>query len=511
MNDDAELLRRYAEEKSQAAFQELVERHLGLVYHAALRQCGGDAHRAEDVAQLVFADLARKARELARRPVLAGWLHTSTRYAAAQAVRSEIRRQAREQEVSRMNEVLAETEPAADWETLRPVIDDVLHALGERDREAVLLRFFEGRGFKEVGARLALSEDAARMRVERALDKMRTALTRRGITSTSVALGVVLAQQAGAALPAGLAASVAGAALTHAAAGTSAAVGWIAFMTANKATAGAVAALAGVLALNVTQQRANARLQVEIETLSAQNRTLAAARPATSASAMAMASVEDAAELARLRAQAAELRKKIGARSGALMNGGILRVGGKVVTRDTPPAEKLEIMYREGRSTPMRAWQTLLDLNRQLSGDEKSRRPFIDYEMLALMFCFDDAARAKADAFLTALPADVRAEIRSPERLVAPVFERWLWKGDSPVSYGSDNDDDGYFPGDPTRAYTSWRVTYASGRTQVERYSFKRFEDGWRYGPLSVADVEQMLALLDPRTGQPKAATEGVR
>lgn len=97
MTDDAELLRRYAENCDEEAFAELTQRHLSLVYYAALRQCGGDSHRAEDVTQAVFTDLARKAKKLSLRPVLAGWLYTSTRYAAAQAVRGEARRQAREQ------------------------------------------------------------------------------------------------------------------------------------------------------------------------------------------------------------------------------------------------------------------------------------------------------------------------------------------------------------------------------------------------------------------------------
>src|SRR5258708_4179229 len=135
MTDDSELLRRYIEEKSEAAFSELVQRHLGLVYHAALRQCGGDTHRAQDVAQTVFTDLARKAEKLARRPVLAGWLYTSTRYAASQAVRSEVRRQAREEAAHAMSEILSNTE-SAEWGRRRPAIDDALHTLGEREREA---------------------------------------------------------------------------------------------------------------------------------------------------------------------------------------------------------------------------------------------------------------------------------------------------------------------------------------------------------------------------------------
>src|SRR5260221_12811366 len=147
MTDDAESLRRYAGNRDEDAFAELVRRHLGLVYHAALRQCGGDVHRAEDVAQTVFTDLARKAAKLARRPVLAGWLYTTTRYAASQAVRGEARRQAREQETHPMNEIFSDPppEPAAEWDPLRPVIDDALHALAQRDREAALLRFFADR------------------------------------------------------------------------------------------------------------------------------------------------------------------------------------------------------------------------------------------------------------------------------------------------------------------------------------------------------------------------------
>ncbi len=249
MSDDAELLRRYADTRDETAFAELVRQHLGLVYHAALRQCGGDAHRAEDVAQMVFADLARKSEKLSRRPVLAGWLYTSTRYAAAQAVRTEARRQAREREVHAMNQLLSEnnSEPASEWERLRPVIDDALHALGERDREAVLLRFFEARGFAEVGRRLAVSEDAARMRVERALEKMRTTLSRRGVISTTTALAVALTSQTGAAVPAGIAASVTVAALASVVPVTVAAatVGVLSFMSTTKFIAGT----AGLIAL----------------------------------------------------------------------------------------------------------------------------------------------------------------------------------------------------------------------------------------------------------------------
>src|SRR5476651_619018 len=118
---DSELLRRYAEEASEEAFAELVRRHLNLVYAAAIRQVG-DAHRAEDVVQAVFTDLARKAAALWRRPVLVSWLYTSTRFAAAKAVRADQRRQVREQEAQTMNELLSTPETPADWDRLRPVL-----------------------------------------------------------------------------------------------------------------------------------------------------------------------------------------------------------------------------------------------------------------------------------------------------------------------------------------------------------------------------------------------------
>src|SRR5436190_22898787 len=107
MLTDAELLRRYAEEKSEAAFSELVQRYLDLVYSAALRQVYGDAHRAQDVTQVVFTTLARKAASLTGHPVLAGWLYTATQHAAAKVIRSETRRHAREQEAHAMHEILS--------------------------------------------------------------------------------------------------------------------------------------------------------------------------------------------------------------------------------------------------------------------------------------------------------------------------------------------------------------------------------------------------------------------
>ncbi len=206
MMDDAQLLRRYVEKRSQEAFAELVQRHVNLVYFAALRRVGGDAHLADDVAQRVFADLARKAPTLRGRTALTGWLYTSTRFAAAQAVRSERRRRTHEQEAQTMQEIHATADP--DWNQLRPVIDEAMDELSDTDREAVLLRYFENQPLAAVGARFALSADAARMRVDRALEKLRGLLEHRGVASTSAALATVFSAQSGIGAPAGIIARI---------------------------------------------------------------------------------------------------------------------------------------------------------------------------------------------------------------------------------------------------------------------------------------------------------------
>src|SRR5437773_962062 len=217
--NDSELLRRYAENGCETAFTELVQRHLDLVYSAAMRQVGGDMHLAQDVAQTVFVDLARKAATISAHSVLTCWLYTSTRFAATKVVRAEQRRRAREQEAYTMQELTNMPAPEPQWEQLRPLLDEAMHELKDRDRNAVLLRYFEGRQLAEVGTKLGLSEDAARMRVGRALEKLRGLLAKRGAVSTATALAALLSSQTVTAAPAGLAVNIAGTALASAASG----------------------------------------------------------------------------------------------------------------------------------------------------------------------------------------------------------------------------------------------------------------------------------------------------
>ena len=157
--------------------------------------------------QQVFAEVARQAKRFARHPALVGWLYTTTRLMALRANRTEQRRQAREQEAYAMNELLQDDSPESDWNQLRPVLEDAMHELDDKDRHAVLLRFFQNRTLDEVGVALNLYENAARMRVERALDKLRGKLARRGITATAAALAALISANAVQAAPAGFAAT----------------------------------------------------------------------------------------------------------------------------------------------------------------------------------------------------------------------------------------------------------------------------------------------------------------
>ena len=159
--------------------------YLNLVYSAALRKLGGDAQRAEDVSQLVFTRLARRASSLSVYPVLSGWLYTVSHNLAGSMARDDFRRRQREGAALAEQELMNTPEPPADWQRLGPVLEDAMHQLGRGDREAVLLRYFEGRTYSEIGRQLQLSENGARMRVERALDKLNgLLLARRGIGST---------------------------------------------------------------------------------------------------------------------------------------------------------------------------------------------------------------------------------------------------------------------------------------------------------------------------------------
>ena len=268
MSEDAELLRRYCVEHSEAAFTELVRRHVDLIYSAALRLMNGDAHRAQDVTQQVFIEFARQARRLIGHPAPAGWLYTTTRLVALRTIRTDQRRRAHEHEATTMNELLRVPTPEPDWVLLRPVLEDAMHELGEKDRHVVLLRFFQNKSLKEVGMVLGLGENAARMRVERALEKLRAKLVRRGITTTATVLSTAISVNAVQVAPAGLAATLSGASLASAA-GTGTTLTFLKAITMTKFQAGIISAIvvASVLTPLVIEHQARVRLHEENQSL----------------------------------------------------------------------------------------------------------------------------------------------------------------------------------------------------------------------------------------------------
>ena len=317
MTDTPELLARYAETGSEAAFRELVERYLGLVYSTALRLVGGDAHLAEDVAQMVFIDLARKARDLPGQVMLGGWLHQRAFNIAAPMMRSQRRRQAREREAAHLD--ASHEKPEADWAAIVPRLDEAITQLEAEDRTAIVLRFFERRDFRSIGEALGSSEDAARMRVNRALDKLHGLLKPRGATLSAAVLGTLLAADAVTAAPAGLAASVASAALAHSAAtGISAALLKLFTMTKLQTALVGAVLLAGATASLVIQHQTRATLREENEALRRQvaqlessNQTMTSRLAAAAVPAPAPVLASDRLrELLRLRGEVGLLRRQ---------------------------------------------------------------------------------------------------------------------------------------------------------------------------------------------------------
>ena len=204
--DDMELLRDYATRHSEEAFTTLVTRHIDLVYSAALRHTRNH-HQAQEITQAVFVVLARKASSLNPRTVLAGWLFETARLTAANHVRGEIRRARREQEACMQFDPNDREEDT--WKHVTPILNEIIGGLREKDRDAIVLRFLQGKDYQQVAAALGATEEAAQMRVSRALEKMRKLFARRGVVLSATALGGAIAAQATQAAPAGLAATVA--------------------------------------------------------------------------------------------------------------------------------------------------------------------------------------------------------------------------------------------------------------------------------------------------------------
>lgn len=211
MTDAQRLIAEYIEHGSETAFRELVDRYVNLVYSTALRLVNNDGHLAQDVVQTVFADLAGMAGTLADDVMLGGWLHRHTCFVATKTIRSERRRRFRERDAMEMN--MLNQNPELNYALIAPILDEVVNELDEADRTAVLLRFYEQKKFHEIGEAVGCTEDSARMRVNRALEKLEVLIRRHGVTSSAAMLGVMLSADVVQAAPAGMAALVSASAL----------------------------------------------------------------------------------------------------------------------------------------------------------------------------------------------------------------------------------------------------------------------------------------------------------
>jgi RNA polymerase sigma factor (sigma-70 family) len=318
MNGDADRLRAYAERGCERAFEELVQRHIPLVYSVALRRVGGEHALAEEITQSVFLDLARKAASLPPEIVLPGWLHRHTCFVASNTVRREVRRRERERRASEVNGPSGEELEPLSW--ILPMLDQAINSLPDSDRTALLLRYYENGKLPEIARALGVSEGAAQKRISRALDKLRQFLKRQGGGELPAAnFDSLLSTHAIGAIPAPVAGAIAASALAGAAAASATALSGqlLALTTMAKFKTTAVTALAIGMAVPIgIQYRALTGLRTENAALLSRTERLGEfdqlraenIRLKTALSEREMLS-EDFLELLRLRSEVGSLRQ----------------------------------------------------------------------------------------------------------------------------------------------------------------------------------------------------------
>jgi RNA polymerase sigma factor (sigma-70 family) len=307
--DDMALVREYGRSNSEQAFATLVSRHVNLVYSVALRQVR-DPYMAEEITQGVFILLARKAKSLGPKTILSGWLCRTARYVSADALKIQRRRQSREKELQ-MQSTLNESEPAV-WNQIAPLLDDALNCLGQKEHDAIVLRFFDGKELKQVGAAMGIREDAARMRVNRGLERLRKFFAKRGVMVSAGAISGAISLNSIQAAPTGLATIITGAALCGTTAITTAviAASKTATMTTLQKTiiTGLIAAAA---CTGIYQTRQVSRLRERNQTLEGQQTPLTEQilqlKQERDGLERKLADLRDAKELQRLRKEHLEL------------------------------------------------------------------------------------------------------------------------------------------------------------------------------------------------------------
>ncbi|MGD0410452.1 MAG: TIGR03435 family protein [Verrucomicrobiota bacterium] len=321
--DDIALLRQFAADRSEAAFDQLVSRHAGFVHSAALRQVR-DPQWAAEITQAVFLILAQKAARISDKTILTGWLFKTTRFVALAQVRAEAKRRQHEQETQMHTRL--QTEPSSGagdpaWAELAPLLDQALAQLGETDRQAVLLRFFENKSLAEVGNKLGAGEDTARKRVSRALEKLRKFFAKHRVFYSAAIIAGAISANAIQAAPARVVAAIPAMAVQGSAISISTLTlveEALKLMAIAKLKAAALVAAAAVLAAGgaVVVNRVVAQENQTLRRQTAQSAPLPAATQLNSnvavpTSAQTSLSEQEVRELARLRDDAGRLRQQI--------------------------------------------------------------------------------------------------------------------------------------------------------------------------------------------------------
>lgn len=456
MNHDATLLGRYLEEGSEPAFAELVERYINLVYAAAVRRTFRHADLAQEVVQQVFISFARHARHLEGHPALGAWLHTATRHAAINLMKAESRRRARETVAAADPALAAAPEPP--WEQLRPLLDEAIDELPERDRAAVVQRFLEQRDYASMGAVFKVSADAARMRTERALERLHDILRRRGVSSTAGALGVILGQHAVSAAPTGLAASVSAVAVTSAPLGAS---GLLSTIFMSKLTTSMVVAVvtAGITAIAWKQWTPTPGTD-ELTALRAENLRLreATAPGAAAAAVTAAADSFDQTALALARV-IRDRHERSRAAAAAHAPATPAADGASGAARDIVTSSGHR---NHGQATPLDA-----QLSFAWAAD------VADFDMLANLVWFDGDGRAAARKILDAMPASVRAEYASPEALYGAFLSAQTQLGPPPGP-------EWFAQLEPVEVGAGRVKFRRPGKQQFEFWSSQQTDAGWK-------------------------------
>ncbi|MDB6036606.1 MAG: hypothetical protein JWM99_447 [Verrucomicrobiales bacterium] len=382
MNDitDQQLLKQFAETRAEEAFEEVIRRHVDLVYSAAKRLVV-DPHLAEDVTQAVFAVLAEEPAEVMRKlqdgAPLSGWLHLTTRNIAAKTVRTEMRRRAREEKASTMQD-LSSTSHDPEWDRIAPQLDHALAQLSENDRNALLLRFFERKTAREIGHSLGLSEEAAQKRVQRALEGLRQIFARRGVAVPATSLAAFLASNVIEASPLALVNTIAKSILIGGVATVSYAPAtgtfsklFTSFVMTKTQTTILIGLTAGFLIPLGHQHLVLNQLRAEASSNPGPTQSPVAGPPSSNAAADEAG--KEIEEIATLRRRADELRTAIAARRSLKKAARITeRVQAGPVLISNGRQELLKNLVFAGNSTPEAALQSLVALKRDGDLDQIS-------------------------------------------------------------------------------------------------------------------------------------------